>query len=165
MTVILGVDPGSASGGFGLYGMEHGIHFEPHLIDCFPLPITKSKGRGNEIDILALRDRLNEWTWDKAFIELVQARPGEGRGSGFKFGVGCGIIQGIVIGRGKPYDRVPPSVWKPKMGLNNDKEYSRTRALEVFPERADLFRRKKDHNIAEGCLLAYYGFLKSEGKL
>lgn len=161
---ILGADPGSASGGFGLYGMGPD-DWQPGLIDAFTLPTVKSKGRGNEIDILGLRDRLAAWDWDHAFIELVQARPQEGRGSGFKFGVGCGIIQGLVIGRGKPYDRVPPSVWKPKIGLNNDKEYSRTRALQVFPEQAQLFAKKKDHNVAEAALIAYYGHLKLEGKL
>lgn len=161
---ILGVDPGSATGGFALYGMGPD-DFQPELQAAFDLPTLKSKGRGTEIDILELRDRLAGLVWDHAYIELVQARPGEGRGSGFKFGVGCGIIQGVVVGRGKPFTRIPPGVWKPKMGLNSDKEFSRTRALQLFPEKSSLFRLKKSHNLAEAALIAYYGWMKLEGRM
>ena len=161
---VLGVDPGSASGGFALFGMGDD-DWEPRLYEVFNLPTMKSKGRGNQVNILALRDKLAAINWTTAYIENVQARPMEGRGSGFKFGVGCGIIQGLVIGRGRPFEMVPPSVWKPKLGLNNDKEYSRTRAIQMFPEQADLFALKKSHNLAEAALISYYGYLHLEGRL
>lgn len=161
---ILGADPGSASGGFALYGMGDD-DWEPRLYDLFPLPTVKSKGRGNEISIIELQEKLSKLTWQHAFIEQVSARPMEGRGSGFKFGVGCGIIQGLIIGRGIPYTMVPPAVWKKAIGLNTDKEFSRTRALQLFPEMSSHLSKKKDHNVAEAALLSYYGYMKLEGRL
>ncbi len=161
---VLGVDPGSASGGFALFGMGDD-EWEPSLKEVFNLPTMKSKGRGNQVNIIALRDKLRGLIWTHAFIENVQARPQEGRGSGFKFGVGCGIIQGLVIGSGKPFDMIPPSVWKPKLGLNNDKDFSRTRAIQMFPEMSSAFELKKSHNLAEAALIAYYGYMKLEGRL
>jgi hypothetical protein len=59
-----------------------------------------------------------------------------------------------------PYKLVPPSVWKPAMKiqvtLQNPKEPARLRALELWPDRSDLFTRKKDHNRAEALLMARY---------
>lgn len=157
---ILGADPGSASGGLAIYDGGK-------LFGVWPMPIMKSKGRGNELNIVALNDILEFEVggWDHAFIEQVQARPMEGRGSGFKFGVGCGIIQGLIIGRRLPHTMIPPSVWKPKLGLNNDKEFSRTRAIQIFPEMSSAFALKKSHNVAEAALISYYGWSKLEGKL
>ena len=161
---ILGVDPGSASGGFALYGMGDD-DWEPKLLEVFNLPTMKSKGRGSQVNIIGLRDKLSAVSWTHAFIENVQARPQEGRGSGFKFGVGCGIIQGLVIGSGKLFEMVPPSVWKPKLGLNNDKDYSRTRAIQMFPEMAAAFELKKSHNLAESALIAYFGYMRLESRI
>lgn len=156
---ILGADPGSASGAIALY--------DGKLIDVFDVPVVTSKGRGSELDLNSLDADLSMriGTWDHAFLELVSMRPGEGRGSGFKFGEGCGCIRGLLVARGLPITRVSPAVWKKAIGLNTDKEYSRTRALELFPELASQFQRKKDHNRAEAALLAYYGYMKLEGKL
>lgn len=49
-----------------------------------------------------------------------------------------------------------PRVWKKAMGLNTNKEYSRTRAAQVYPSANKLLTRKKDHNRAESLLLARY---------
>jgi crossover junction endodeoxyribonuclease RuvC len=55
-----------------------------------------------------------------------------------------------------------PSRWKKALGLNGEAEASRARAIETWPNRADLFARKKDHNRAEAALLGLYG-LKDAG--
>ena len=43
------------------------------------------------------------------------------------------------------------------MGVTKDKDSSRARALELWPERAELFKRKKDADRAEAALLAEWG--------
>jgi hypothetical protein len=49
------------------------------------------------------------------------------------------------------------SLAKRALGLNNDGETSRVRAIETWPDHADLFARKKDDNRAEAALLGLYG--------
>jgi hypothetical protein len=93
-------------------------------------------------------------------IERVTIRPNESLSSGVPFVGSMFLAEGICAGLYLPYKLVPPSVWKPAMKiqvtLQNPKEPARLRALELWPEHADLFTRKKDHNRAESLLLAQY---------
>ncbi len=156
---ILASDPGSANAALATYdGTE---------LFAADVPALKSKGRGHELDLVALADMV-EVTFggfDHAFIEQVQSMPGEGRGTGFKFGYGCGAIRGIVVAQRRPVTMVTPAVWKPPMGLNSDKEHSRKRVIELFPMQHELFKLKKDNNKAEAALLAVYGWKKLNGLL
>jgi hypothetical protein len=53
---------------------------------------------------------------------------------------------------------VEPSAWKKFHKLHGkDKEGSRQRALQLFPEADALLARKLDHGRAEAALLALYG--------
>lgn len=150
---ILGVDPGISGAVASFDGVD---------VVVVDIPTVKSKGRGNEVNWAALADDLDVMfgDCDHAFVEQVQARPGEGRGTGFKFGYAAGGIRGLVAGRRYPVTMVTPAVWKRSMGLNSDKDYSRTRATELFPAAASEFRRKKDNNRAEAALIAYYGYMR-----
>ena len=93
-------------------------------------------------------------------IERVTIRPNESLSAGIPFVGSMFLAEGICSGLRIPYRLVPPSVWKPAMKiqvtLQNPKEPARLRALELWPDRADLFTRKKDHNRAESLLLARY---------
>lgn len=152
---ILGVDPG-INGAIALY--EGGAN-EVLVRD---IPTLKSKGRGKEVNEAALADDFDLFfsTADHAFIEKVGARPHEGRGSVFKFGYAAGIVRGMVMMCRIPVTPATPTKWKLDMGLTSDKDYSRTRATELFPASAAEFRLKKDNNKAEAALIAYYGWLQ-----
>ena len=63
---------------------------------------------------------------------------------------------GVLAGFGIPTTVVTATVWKRDMKLNQDKELSRKRAIELFPAFATMFARKKDHNRAEAALLAVW---------
>jgi hypothetical protein len=65
-----------------------------------------------------------------------------------------------------PMHFITPGVWKKHYGLDADKEKSRLKALQLFPESAAFFAKKKDHNKAEASLLAKFGAgLLREGKV
>jgi crossover junction endodeoxyribonuclease RuvC len=56
-----------------------------------------------------------------------------------------------------PVHHVSPAKWKKTLGLNSDAETSRARAIEAWPDQAELFARKLDHSRAEAALLGMYG--------
>ena len=148
---VLGVDPG-INGAIALYCGGAKVLVRD-------MPKVKSKGRGHELNVAALSDDMELLFSgaEHAFIEKVQAMPGEGRGSGFKFGYSAGVIRGMIAGYQIPVTMASPTKWKLDMGLNSNKDYSRNRASELFPESASEFRLKKDNNKAEAALIAYYG--------
>jgi crossover junction endodeoxyribonuclease RuvC len=90
-------------------------------------------------------------------IELAQPHHHDGKVSSFSNGRGLGLLEGIVSSLGLKYELVKPQYWKTTMGLNQDKELSRQRALSEFPELAESLKRKKHHNRAESLLLGLYG--------
>jgi hypothetical protein len=81
--------------------------------------------------------------------------PGQGVRSMFTCGLGLGVWLGILAAVALPHTRIRPHIWKKALGLGQDKEASRLRAMQLFPS-AEL-RRKKDHGRAEALLLALYG--------
>jgi len=67
------------------------------------------------------------------------------------------MIEGIAAGIGLEYRDVIPAKWKKQMGLiNKDKDMSRMKALQLWPDRAEWLRYKKHHNRAEAALIAQY---------
>jgi crossover junction endodeoxyribonuclease RuvC len=96
---------------------------------------------------------------DHAFIEDASARPGQGVTSMFRFGVAYGATKMALAACGVPYTVVTPAKWKPAVGIQKgaDKEASRQRALQLFPEQVTNLARKKDHARADAMLLAYFG--------
>ena len=93
-------------------------------------------------------------------IERVTLRPNESLSAGIPFVGSMFLAEGICAGLRIPYRLIAPSVWKPAMKIQvtiqNPKEPARLRALELWPDRAAWFSRKKDHNRAESLLIARY---------
>jgi crossover junction endodeoxyribonuclease RuvC len=88
-------------------------------------------------------------------IERAQAMPKQGASSGFKFGRAVRGIEATVAGCGIPLTILEPRVWKQFHRLRGDeKEVSRQRALQLFPDAHALFTHKKDHGRAEAALIA-----------
>ena len=56
---------------------------------------------------------------------------------------------------------VTPQLWKKAMRLVADKDAARQRAVQLFPERAEWFRRVKDDGRAEAAMIALYGWQRS----
>jgi crossover junction endodeoxyribonuclease RuvC len=92
---------------------------------------------------------------DVAVVEQVGAMPGQGTSSMFRFGMGCGLIRGVLAGAGVPIISVTPAKWKKHFSLDSDAEKSRALAIRRFPGVTTL-ARKKDHGRAEALLLALW---------
>lgn len=97
-------------------------------------------------------------------IERQQSMPKQGVASSFKTGTGYGILIGIVAALHIPAVFWPSSMWKKTLRLSSNKEYSRQRAMERWPDQTEIFKRKKDEGRAEAALLGATWFLSKERK-
>ncbi len=162
---IVGIDPG-ISGAAALFdpGSSPASGLRWQVID---LPVVGDLKR--ELNAAGLRDWLRKFSPDHAFLELATAMPsiagpgGKRRGMGtagaFRFGGIFYAIKAILSCCDVPFTLVPPAIWKKSYGLKgSDKERSRLRALQLFPDQAAMLARKMDQNRAEAMLIANYGF-------
>ena len=92
----------------------------------------------------------------EAVVEAAAPRPGQGITSTASYIGSAWLFRGVMAGLGVPPRVVTPTIWKREMKLSADKELSRKRAIELFPDHVTLFARKKDHNRAEAALLAVW---------
>lgn len=150
---IIGVDPG-ATGAFAILDLD-----SRHLV-VIDMPTTKVK-RGprtvNQVDAVRLAHLLRPHAdGAHAIVEKVHSMPGQGVASTFSFGRAAGIIEGVLAALDIPFSLVPPATWTKKMRLFGGKDGSRTRAIELFPDQAHLFARKKDDGRADATLIACY---------
>jgi len=142
---FLGIDPGM-TGAVAFYFPQ-----APHLISVEDMPIAD-----HVIDSATLGLRIAQLKPDAAVIELQGARPQTGKSAAFKIGTAFGCALGAIGALKVPVAIVSPQKWKKHYGLDADKEKSRAYCLNRWPEKAEFFNRKKDHNRAEAALLALY---------
>ena len=90
-------------------------------------------------------------------VEQVNAMPGQGVTSMFNFGQTFGAIKGISATLKLPIFFARPSKWKKHFNLiKTNKDASRTKVIEVYPEISSKLHRKKDSNRADAILIALY---------
>lgn len=167
MPRIAAFDPGgvSASAALLLHGGEMD-DFSTIFLDMVDLK-TCPDGENRQIDGAALADILERWEPDVAVIENVQPMPsipgpnGErrsmGAASSFRFGLGCGIIRGVVAAYQIPIVMCHPRSWKAHFGFKgSDKQMSIDLIKSRYPETAKFLTLKKHHGKADACCLAAY---------
>ena len=159
--IAIGIDPG-ITGAIAVVDRSGN-----ELLDLEDMPTIKAKNGKSQVNIPELASILRrEPRWAEVRLEQVNAMPGKakpgqqartmGATSAFNFGANFGAIQGVVQTLGFPITLVRPQAWKQAAGLiNADKDYARTRALQLYPD-ADL-ARKKDIGRADAILIARYG--------
>ena len=90
-------------------------------------------------------------------IEQVSAMPGQGVTSMFNFGQSFGVIKGICSALSLPIYFVRPTKWKKYFNLiKTNKDASRTKVIQIYPEISSKISRKKDSNKADAILIARY---------
>jgi crossover junction endodeoxyribonuclease RuvC len=141
---VLGVDPGSVSAAYAILDLDAGLAF------VWDAPVVDRQVNAAEWARVVRGAQA-----DVAVVEKVAAMPKQGVSSTFKFGMGAGLLRGVITGAGLPIFDAVPTVWKRHFKLDSDPEKARALAIRRFPK-IDGLARKKDHNKAEALLMALW---------
>jgi crossover junction endodeoxyribonuclease RuvC len=158
---VIGIDPG-INGAIAIF--ENGQL--DAVIDMPTLEMDSGKTKKRHISAIGLVRILETWTLVSdgqahVVIEKVGAMPGQGVSSMFNFGRSAGIIEGVVAALRMPHTYVTPATWTKAVGRSVGKDASRMRAMELFPNKAELFKRAKDDGRADAALIAYWYITKN----
>jgi hypothetical protein len=141
---IIGIDVGFS----GAVALVIGVALEA----VHDIPIV-----GKDVDAGELARLIRDMRPDHAFIENATAMPKQGTVSMFRFGSTFGTIKAVVAVCGISHSLIVPSKWKRHYNLlNSDKEASRLRAIQLWPD-SGCFNLKKHHGRAESALIAKFG--------
>ena len=154
--IIFGIDPG-VSGAISVLENKK-------VIEVFDMP-TMIDGKKNKKQVNGaqvtniIKERLDSEKEKEiaVVVEHVNAMPGQGVTSMFNFGQSFGVIKGICAALSLPIYFVRPTKWKKHFNLiKTNKDASRTKVIEVYPEISSKLHRKKDSNKADAILIARY---------
>ncbi len=152
--IIIGVDPG-VSGAISILENKK-------VLEVFDMP-TMIDGKKNKKQVNGaqvtniIKERLNGEKDVILVVEHVNAMPGQGVTSMFNFGQSFGVIKGICSALSLPIYFVRPTKWKKYFNLiKTNKDASRTKVIEAYPEISAKLSRKKDSNKADAILIARY---------
>jgi hypothetical protein len=152
--IIIGVDPG-INGAISIIENKKiiEVYDTPTMIDG-----KKNKRQINGAQVTNIfKERLNGEKEVVVVVEHVNAMPGQGVTSMFNFGQSFGVIKGICAALNLPIYFVRPSKWKKHFNLiKTNKDASRTKVIEAYPEISSKLHRKKDSNRADAILIALY---------
>ena len=152
--IIFGIDPG-VSGAISVLENKK-------IIEVYEMPTmidgkkNKKQVNGSQVTNI-IKERLNGDNEIIVVVEHVNAMPGQGVTSMFNFGQSFGVIKGICSALSLPIYFVRPSKWKRYFNLiKTNKDASRTKVIEAYPEISSKLYRKKDSNKADAILIARY---------
>ena len=152
--IIIGVDPG-ISGAISIIENKK-------ILEVYDTP-TMIEGKKNKRQINSaqvtniIKERLNKEKKVVVVVEQVNAMPGQGVTSMFNFGQSFGVIKGVCSALSIPIYFVRPAKWKKHFNLiKTNKDASRTKVIEVYPEISNKLSRKKDSHKADAILIARY---------
>lgn len=146
MPLLIGIDPGTKGAWCAISGFDARPVDWGTFVDGYSGMI---EGLKKILPFFESAEALVE----KALILGHQSPTNQG-----KFHTQYGIAQGVLSALGVEYKTIAPSSWKAKMGVTRDKETSRALAIELHPELAHCFKRKKDADLAEAFLIARHLF-------
>lgn len=156
MIYTIGIDPGVSGAVAILEGNE--------LVMVFDMPVVEvmvNKKLKRRISPEMLADELQLYVREPvvAWIERVNAMPGQGVTSMFAFGEAYGLARGVMVGMGVQCNMVTPATWKKALRLPEGKDASRALAAQLWPKHAGHFKRAKDDGRAEAALIAHWATL------
>lgn len=153
---VIGVDPGNS----GAIAVLDTVNKTLEVIDIPTKIVVKNKKNRTDVDTVGLADFLVKHQSAIAIVEQVGAKPTDGTVGAFTFGKSYGAVLGVLAANNIPVTDVSPQAWKRKAGLiGEDKDYSRTKASELFPKCSGLWKYKKNNGRAEAALIALHGII------
>lgn len=153
---VIGIDP-------GLDGAIAYLEPDGMRVTVLPIPtVTEGVGKSvrRRVDLWRLHEvlfNMRREGADAAWVEKVQSTPNDGHVGAFTFGWGAGVISMGLACVGLRTFYVSPITWKRSFKLGKDKDLSRLRASQLFPEDAHFWPNKGDHDRAEAALIARFG--------
>tara|TARA_B100000686_G_C16549287_1_gene841649 strand:- start:67 stop:546 length:480 start_codon:yes stop_codon:yes gene_type:complete len=152
--IIFGIDPGVSG---AICVLEN-----KKVIDIFDMPTmidgkkNKRQINGSEVTNI-IKKKLGDGKEIIVVVEQVNAMPGQGVTSMFNFGQSFGVIKGICSALSLPIYFVRPTKWKKHFNLiKTNKDASRTKVIQTYPEISSQLSKKKDSNKADAILIARY---------
>jgi crossover junction endodeoxyribonuclease RuvC len=154
---VLGVDIG-ATGAIAL------LSDQGELIDVFDMPCLQDGPKNRRtVNAPLLAEVIYKSHATRAFVERVGPRPMEGAVGAFAFGDAKGVVRGCLAAAAIPTLFIQPAQWKRAVGVppgKDMKDMARSVAINRWPGKADLFKRKMDDGRAEAALIAVAGLLR-----
>lgn len=153
MMRVVGIDPG-LTGAVALAIIDP-VSRSAIGVEVHDLPVTDFVDGRKVPDPVGLYDLLRVLQPDLVVLEHVEARPGRGSVSSWRFAQGFGATLAAcqLATDGPRVHLVRPSIWKAALGLSSDKAASLAAARSAFPSVADRLARVKDDGRAEALLL------------
>jgi crossover junction endodeoxyribonuclease RuvC len=158
MKLFMGVDIG-AQGALALLD-EGGALIDVHDMPC----LADGPAGRRSVNAGLLAAVIYKWQASEAFVESVNARPGEGPTGAFAFGRARGVVEGALAACGVPAAFIAPAAWKRRVGIapgkDGAKDAARSEAIRRWPAHAAHFARVKDDGRAEAALIAVAGMMR-----
>jgi Holliday junction resolvasome RuvABC endonuclease subunit len=148
-TTSCGIDPGF-SGALAV------VSAEGKVLALEDMPVIKVGSR-RELNEPAIKDFLKQHQIAAVALEKSQTMPGQGVASSGRYMMSYGVLRGLCVGLGIPYQLVHPRTWKSAMmpDMPKEKEASIQRVGQLYPDL--VLNRKKDHGKADALLICLYG--------
>ena len=146
--IFAAVDPGAVHAAIALFQDGH------------PVFVDDIRATNGILDSVALAKALADMKVRHVVVENVHSMPRQGMSSTFRFGMGVGIIHGVVGALRLPLTLVAPAKWKGFHALiSRDKEAARQLAIRRWPHLEGHLARKKDVDRAEALLIGDWFFV------
>ncbi len=154
---VVGIDPGLTGAVACVRYLDRALT-DWRVEAVHDMPVTSALDGRPMPDAVAVYDLLRTMNADLVILEHVEARPGRGSSSSFRFAQGFGAVLAAaqLSVEGQRVHLVRPRVWKGALGLDSEKAKSLALARTEFPDAADLLRRQRDDGRAEALLLTTY---------
>lgn len=153
MTYILGVDPGASGGWAVLDGSES-------ICQYGRMDKLDARDHADQIADLAIK-----YPGLFAIVERAQAFPGQGVVACFKYGVGYGFWQGVLMAHGIGFETVQPLTWQRSLGVANS-----TKASKIDHKRALMAHARqrwpalpKHSGVCDAVLIGLWGLRTRNG--
>jgi hypothetical protein len=153
---VVGIDPG-LNGAISIFDVKR------EAITVYDIPTHTRTISGKErqrYDYAGVADIFRPYADNivMVYVEEVWSTPADGHVGAFTFGVGYGMLLGILAALFLPVTPVRPAVWKKQLKVPADKGASLVRAKQLLPRLSSVLKLKGHDGRAESAMISLYGF-------
>jgi crossover junction endodeoxyribonuclease RuvC len=127
------------------------------VVDMPTVTLDRNGKAKRQVSVPELVQIVKDFDPTDAYTERVFAKTGQGVTSVFSFGRSLGVVEGVLGALKIKNSLVTPQTWQKRMAVTGGKDGSRARAMDLFPEQAQMFKRVKDDGRADAALIAAFG--------